>query len=97
MRDEGAGSGIDNTPPPSIPSLKAVNSSQYTCKVSFSRTQKSKFVHLEFLLFRGSIKICESLFVLYDMYMYCTSISKSNKDFQFNEHTVVKTWNERRK
>ena len=30
--------------------------------------QKRKFVRLEFLLFRDSIKICASLFVLYDKY-----------------------------
>ena len=35
-------------------------------KVSFLRTQKCKLVCLEFLLYRDLIKICASLFVLYD-------------------------------
>ena len=71
MRDDVAGSDIDNTSPP-LP--HSVTPAAYACKASFSRTQKRKFVRLEFLLFRDSIKICASLFVVYDKYMYCTSM-----------------------
>ena len=53
---------------------QAVNPSLYACKVSFSRTQKRKFVRLEFLLFRDQLKVHASLFVLYDKYMYFASM-----------------------
>ena len=72
---------------------EAVNTSLYARKASFSKTQKCKFVRLEFLLFRDSIKICTSLFFLYDkLTSTCTvQVCKSNKDFQLNEHTVVRS------
>ena len=88
---KGAGSDINNNPPPLYSFPQAVNTSLYAYNVSFSRTQKRKFVRLEFLLFCDSMKICTSLFVLYDKYMHCTlvQVCKSNKDFQLNKHTVI--------
>ena len=91
---KGARSDIDNNPPFIHSVTQAVNTSLYACKVSFSRTQKRKFVRLEFLLFRDSVKICASLFVLYDKYICTVQVCKSNKDFQLNQHTVVRTSNE---
>ena len=87
------------TPPPIHSVTQAVKSSLHACKVSFSRTQKRKFVRLELLLFRKSVKICASLFVLFGKYMTtCTvQVCKLNKDFQLNKHTGVRRSNERRK
>ena len=68
MRDEGRREQevtSTTTPPPPTPIhsiTQAVNSSLYACKVSFSRTQKRKFVRREFLLFRDSNKdLCISV------------------------------------
>ena len=92
---KGAESDIDNEPPP-YSVTQVVNSSLYACKVSFSRTQKRKFVRIEFLLTATQQRFV--LLCFFYMTSTCTvQVHKSTKDFQLNEHTVFRSWNERKK
>ena len=65
MCDEGARRNIDNEPP--LRSVtQTVNSSLSACKLSFSWTQKAQLIATRVITYRDYVKICASLFILYD-------------------------------